>query len=134
MRIIKFKVWHKINKKFIFPQIEFWNPDEDINDLSDDMIFLQYTGLKDCKGIEIYEDDLVKIGAMICRMRWYGLDARFTPFTTEAINTRQYIASDVPLRNWNWLNMGEKLNFQDNGNTPDVEVVGNFYEDQVKEQ
>jgi uncharacterized phage protein (TIGR01671 family) len=56
MREIKFRAWHKNNKSMC------QNVTTDL--LSRDYLeFMQYTGLKDSKGIEIYEEDIVeKIG------------------------------------------------------------------------
>ena len=63
MREIKFRIWDIRNKEFcdFFPlnshgaENAFWNGKG-----CSGYIFLQYTGLKDCNGKEIFEGDIVK--------------------------------------------------------------------------
>lgn len=65
MREIKFRVWHKISKKYIkcyevggYANTEGTIPLNDVFNMQG-LIFEQYTGFKDCEGKEIYEGDIV---------------------------------------------------------------------------
>lgn len=69
MREVKYRAWDKENKKMIHHPICFeagtFTDHVGLNDLLKTFIIrgfilLEYTGLKDCKGKEIYEGDVVK--------------------------------------------------------------------------
>ena len=59
MRVFKFRIWNKIAKRFIDNQLAnsiffklFEYPEYEIT---------QYTGVKDCDGVEIFEGDILEI-------------------------------------------------------------------------
>lgn len=68
MREIKFRAWHKIHKT-MYRYVEHVSYPDGSSGIgligpfcpnNDDVELMQYTGLKDCKGQEIFEGDILK--------------------------------------------------------------------------
>jgi len=113
-RIIKFKAWDKKDKVMIVPN-GLTNP---LNRLNDDRyIHLQFTGLPDKNGKEIYEGDILKTSVMhgmpavIGVMEWHARKAQF--------GVTAYVEQELP------KNIEVNVNSSQN-NYP--EIIGNIFE------
>ena len=107
-REIKFRAWDKKEKKMIFDGLE----DETIfsfpyRDLSNNLILMQFTGLLDKNGKEIYEGDIVNYDNKSFHNGLNGL--------VEWVGSGFYIAKHIPI-----FKIVEKFK--------DFEVIGNIYE------
>ena len=106
MREIKFRAWHIPTQQMLpYAQIGVIRTfTENGSYLSKECIFLQYTGLKDKNGKEIYESDIVNIDWLIIPVIWYAGAWMVEYFT---IPTKSYLSHFDEL---------------------DVEIIGNIYE------
>ena len=105
-REIKFRAWDKKRKRmgWLISYAEdmctvLWDGDKEESGIgTDEIIVMQYTGLKDKKGVEIYESDILRFKEL-------------NPFVIE------WQGDDNKDYNYGW-NFGRK----------DGEVIGNIYE------
>jgi len=130
-REIKFRVWEKRNKRMIHDctqfniengsvyQMLFWGNIK-VNLLSSEFTLMQYTGLKDKNGVEIYEGDIIKLS--------YGIPPTYDILFIEYADD-EYV-SDISVSGW-WMRNKRK-----NGCSSslcktyenDIEVVGTIHE------
>lgn len=65
MRPLKFRAWSKQDKVMVYDLNSPRLFHGELMSESDDYIFMQYTGLNDLKGVNIYEDDIIQIGRFL---------------------------------------------------------------------
>lgn len=140
-REIKFRAWDEENKEMDYePQVTeavFRNASESVNYLielsqkEDKNIWMQYTGLKDMRGVEIYEGDIVKNHWHDINMKDIG--ALWGVCFGEHLTSADYYASEA----YGWY--AEKINATDDERTNSlhdlahdkdkgIEIIGNIYE------
>lgn len=124
MREIKFRAWHKkakVMKKvrgigWDLKIIEFYEtPADDYDDL-DNYVVMQYTGLKDKEGTEIYEGDIVA-----------KFDFESPSFRSEVIFQNGAFGY-IPTSD-DFISFSENYHFDwKNGKSQEIQVIRNIYE------
>ena len=109
MREIKFRAWDKVNKNMLYDvstgTVTIWY--KEISSKSQNCVFMQYTGLKDANGKDIYEGDIVKYSPSgLYQVKWQEEKTGFYPFIDD--NDSLYHTNGIGSSN--------------------VEVIGNIYE------
>lgn len=114
MRLIKFKVWDNVDTMWgPYTLKDLMNPGR--VEFTDDCPILQYTGLKDRNGKEIYEGDIVK-------------GVYFSGPTVVEFKVRR--SREVGHGDWTgYVNAGYQLDgFMTDDPENHVQVIGNIYE------
>lgn len=126
MREIKFRIWLPKDKILTYDDGTFYlTADGDVLDINNDLpfddepILMQYTGLKDDNGREIYEGDILKI-----------LNPEWPEDETEFVEVKWCADSDYPAFDIPDSVESDECNglFQGLNNGGIFEVVGNIYE------
>ena len=127
MREIKFRAWHT-EKKRMFPPWSIWKSNLHGYDDSCCLNLMQYTGLKDKNGKEIYEGDIVRNGkGIIYEVRWYNFGFHLdTPkingcWTSYTLETYEHL-------HWSGPSVSPGTEEPKHYKDWHIEIIGNIYE------
>lgn len=137
MREIKFRAWDKVNKAFMSSEefaihdgdvmgLRYGNEMDDV--LTDQVELMQYTGLKDINGVEMFDGDVVEVNIQEYVLGYYT-ETKYTSlirykdgsyyFDILKSETIQTDINDYPLK--------DIINLED-VESDDCEVIGNKFE------
>ena len=133
-REIKFRAWDNANKKMIHPPHPVdSNPGESMtfdgrtyhNGVYQDYTFLQFVGLQDRKGVDIYEGDIIKHGRIASDRDNIGREFSQISYVYYSEERTMFY---LTLPGYEQFNDGAITIKTINGKNQVFEVIGNIYE------
>ena len=150
MREIKFRVWDKVNKKYYrecdflsfrpggirFMWTDYEEDEQMVTDLPNGSFeLLQFTGLHDKNGVEIYEGDILDVKFMyqyVERISWHGPPDARAKVIWDYSGFRLLCKGAEDRRYADWYDIGY-FNPMVEMHTPESIVIGNIHESELLE-
>lgn len=135
-REIKFRIWLKEKKQMIqdvhiYPEYGWlvMSDNDALEEICDrvsekELIWMQYTGLKDKNGVEIYENDIIDIHQTV-----NGYNQFVIQYDNYKFSTRYYNQKTKQILGWYQYDLDELFEINETGK--EMEVIGNIYENEV---
>lgn len=139
MREIKFRIFNKSSGKMFLPYqykngqllLRMWDGmivdvyEAEMREVlreneAEHLIPLQFTGLKDCKGVEVYDGDIIKIGDS----KWFDA-GYYETGVVEFKNCAWYFGNVIP---YSIIQSASQVSDTPATNYNIFEVIGNIYE------
>ena len=120
MREIKFRFWHKEDKQFFSPWSRGWrfegeNGQMYVNgmNVTERCEIMQYTGLKDRNGVELYDGDFFQEEDRLYLVQW---DSKRAQYVAKVVETKYVLTRGLSFPLWQYAD------------NVMIQIAGNIYE------